>query len=131
MKMKKILALTVLFVFLVSSVCLAYTPDPDRWYWIASDSEVGFFYDKKTIEYYDGGNTCDVWLMHVRPAEGKYVIGHEIYKKNRTRKILSIAIYSIKTDKLLGSIENPYPKYEDIIPGSFGETFYEILFYER
>lgn len=131
MRNKKVIALTVLFMFLLSSVCMAYQPDPDRWAWIFSDDEVGVFYDKQTIRYSDYGNTCDVWLMMVEPAKKMHSIYHFYYKKNRTYALMDFIDYDSRTGKILDSDKYSYPDYSVIPPGTRAEVAYKHLFYRR
>lgn len=128
MKMKKTVALTVLFMFLLSSVCMAFTPDPNRWVWIGSNDEVGVFYDKHTIQYFDDGNICDVWIMTVEPAKGKYTVAHERYKKSRKWTVISFSEHSMKTKKQLDSVNAGDIGYFDIRPESVVESIYLYLF---
>ncbi len=131
MKMKKIVALTVLFMFLLSSVCMAVTPDPDRWVWIDSNNEIGLFYDKKTIKYDDGGDTCDVWIMTIEPAKYEYTLAHKIFNRNREWRLLALATYSMETNEVLQSATGSYYKVYEIPPGSIIEVVYDHLFYGR
>ena len=128
MKMKKTVVLTVLFMFLLSSVCMAFTPDPNRWEWIGSNDQVGVFYDKNTIQYFDDGNICDVWIMTVEPSKGTYTIGHERYKINRKWTVISFSEHSMKTKTQLKSAEAVDIGYFDVRPESVGESIYLYLF---
>lgn len=131
MRNKKVIMLTVLFMFLLSSACAAYQPDPHRWEWIYSDDEVGYFCDKQTVRYYDSGDTCDVWIMKVIPATKTYSAEHWLYKKNRTFSIQSYIDYDEKTGKVLDSYTYSYPDYNVIPPGTIAEVIYKHLFYKR
>lgn len=125
--MKKIVALTLVFMLLLSSVCLAFQPDPDRWGWIYSDDRVGIFYDKQTMDYYDNWYTCKVWLMKVYPNKDSYKIQKIFIKKNRTMSIMSTAEYD-SNGKIISSESWQYPDYDEIVPDSIGEAIYEYFF---
>lgn len=127
--MKKILALTFAFILLLSSVCMAtYQPDPNRWTWMTSTDTVSFYYDKQTRVYYDYGDRCRVWSLVVDYSKEEYTKALEEYcRQDRTIALLHLAIYDLRTDKLINSFDLP-PKYQVIIPGSIGEDKYKTMF---
>ena len=129
MRNKKVIALTVLFMFLLSSVCMAYQPDPHRWVWIYSDDQVGVFYDSKTVEFFNY-DSCDVWVMFVLPNQKMYQITHIIFRNNGTGAILATVDYNEETGEIIDTKTFPL-EYAVIIPGSIAEVVYNRLFPER
>lgn len=99
---RKTLALTLLLLFILSSVCMAYQPDPARWGWIYSDDEVGIFYDKTTIRHYTNyyGDYYDMWTMWVYPAQNQHHLRHDMLYKKRTIKLSKRSEKSIIPDSL-------------------------------
>ena len=88
-KMKKSVALTMLLMFLMTAVCMANPIDPSQWELIGSNEEMAVYYNTQTIKHYDGGAFCNVDVMMVLPAEGKFLITNSEYSKGMTVKILA------------------------------------------
>ena len=147
MRNKKVIALTVLFMFLLSSVCMAahtpnlfgtrssvgaYQPDTTRWLEIYSDDEVEVFYDMQTLDYYNDEKnirSCDVWIMYVHRTS--HTIHHYIVKENRMMALLAYVKYDDgRIGGVVGSNSWSSPEYDAIIPGSIGEGIYERFFYK-
>lgn len=127
--MKKTLALTLLFLFLLSSVCMAYQPDPSKWGWICSNDEFGVFYDKTTIQHYTGStDRCDVWIMHVYPAQNQHWIGRCMIYKNRTVKLIQFIKYDDLGHVIDSGDYSSSPPTASIIPDSIGEAIYKYFY---
>lgn len=128
MRKRKTIALTLLFLFLLSSVCMAYQPDPARWGWISSDSDVGIFYDKKTVQHYTYySDYYDVWIMFVYPAKKEYMMHHQIIYKNKTIKIKEVVTYSYSGYLIDSSDFSSFPA-DGIVPNSVGEAVYDHFY---
>ena len=125
MKMKKSIVLTVLFMFVLSAVCMANPMESGKWELIGSNAEVAVYYDAQTIKHYDGGAFCNVDVMMILPAEGKCLITNSEYSKGMTVKILSFREYSLETGELIGSGDDPNAEEHDIPAGSLFEVIWE------
>lgn len=128
MRTKKIIALTLLLMLLLSSVCMAFQPDPNRWAWVSSNDRIGVFYDKQTISYYDYGNTCELWVMLVYPDDGVYSISNLSFAKDRTMRPISFIKYDSNTGKLLDARTFANEAPSPIPPDSFAEILYTMIF---
>ena len=132
LSMKRVIPILLVLLILLTSTCFAaYEPDPERWLWLGSDSEVGIFLDKETITYSDDKATVDFWICWVYPAKNQFINENsKIDKHSKTYTHLSYAIYDCKTKKLISS--HTYAlweqKAEKIIPGTLGENFYRYFF---
>lgn len=144
--MKKIILTILLFIFVFTAQCFAN----DRYVWIASDDFMTFTFDSQTIKFskkYDGSidySIIEVWLKNDYSEDGK----NRVKDKNREIKdidefshMLSKYKYNIQTHqamflseflyaengKVLSSLKVTYPQWEDVIPGSYGETIEFII----
>lgn len=131
--MKKVLPILLALLILLSSTCFAaYTPDPERWIFIASDTKNSrYFIDTKTIHYSNDGDTVNVWVCAVPSQKNLHSFQNiELSYSNRTFLLLYFVDYNTKKNKPLASrAYNTYEQVpEPIVPNSLAETLFYYFF---
>lgn len=124
---KKVIVLTALFIFLLSSVCMAQTSS-DRWTEFYVDESSGFYYDSQTMQYNSNKTECTVWIMVIMPKENKYDIFLANTKKDRSLFLKEYYSYHLYTGELLGCITQEKEYRITIPPLSKFEMLYNLLF---
>ena len=125
--MKKIIAITLLFMFLLSSVCMAYTPSPDRWGILKQDSEDTIYYDKSCCHTNDGSFSKSMWILWLPKDKNVRVLQEWRYLADKRCTILSTIVFDNSTDKMIGSEYPSYP-YQTITPETTAEKVFYLLF---
>lgn len=121
MRFKKIIAITLLLMFALSSVCMAYTPNPDRWIHVQSYPDGELYFEK----YPHRSNTiCNMWTLWIDTKKNIRSIQQWSIKRNRTFTILDISLYDNKTNEFISSQSYSKP-YETITP----ETLVDIAYF--
>lgn len=115
--MKKVIALTLIMV-LFSSICMAYTPNPDIWFHVHSYPD-GELYFEKQINRSDE-NIRKVWILWIDTKKNIRTMQQLSIKKNKTYTILEIVLYDNKTNELISSQSFSKP-YEVIIPETIAD----------
>lgn len=124
--MKKICILCMLIFGLMTSVAFAaHKIDTERWFWVASNSELTTYIDKHNIKYNPDIDSCDLWTLSNIPAKNEYRIVHSvIYYKQNIIKSYDFAIYNSNNPQPISS-GNQNGFIEPIIPNSIGEILKE------
>lgn len=127
MKLKRSLVLTIMLIFLVSSVCMAYPIETPKWEPVGSNAEMSIFYDANTLTHYDGGSFCNVDVLIEFPAQRTALVMNNEYSKGMEVRILSLKEYNIHSGELLRVEENSDPEWHDITPGSTFEAIWNCV----
>ncbi len=125
--MKKTMLLAVLFMFVLTSVCMASLPNGNNLELIGSNDEMSIFYDKSTIRHYDGGAFCNVDIVVEFYGQNKTMVMNNEYSKGMEVRVLSIEEYDTHTGELLHAEEDPNAAWHDITAGSLFEVIWNCV----
>ncbi len=133
--MKRVVLCLVLLLSICAS-CVAFEPpQPPRWVWVGSNEHFGLWVDTETVRYYTGSNKAyhasdkcaAAWIMQYDADKDEVaMLRYEVDFNCRLMRNLSITVYN-SSKEVKKSYNNQYSDFEDIIPGSFGESVYDIV----
>lgn len=130
--MKKAAVLTLLFLFVFSSVCLAFKIDPDKWVWVGSNSGYQWFYDKENRHYEDYGRTGFIWVMMVDadPQKNGYIKSRIRFNTHNkyTFTVLSSGRYTAEGQEVASAPITPGGEVLPMEPESVEEKIYDAVF---
>ena len=134
--MKRILCLA-LFICSLASSCFAFDPpQPPRWHWVGSDSEIGIWIDKDTSKWevdrqgwwgHKGHTLVTVWIMYYQASTNSHSLEFGRWCLNCRS---NIQFKYVKYDSNGNCIKQGtyYPQTEElVIPNSWGEEILNSL----
>ena len=130
MRFKKIIVITLLLIFALSSVCCAAF-DEGTWLCVHKENDIKFYTNTKYIQFLDNGNTALVWVASGPYNKPPSLFGQMIIKSNRTFADICFFI-SIPTDSY-DLVIGPDPldvelQFYDIRPNTREAAIYSSLF---
>lgn len=128
--MKKVITLTLLLMLLISSVCMAYTPDSEEWEIIYVENNNAYYIKKDCIQYFDNGNTAIFWLTRANFRTPTIWFYQLLIKKDMTyANLCDIAVMPHLNGAVIGPYTNEKePYFSDILPNSREEAIYKRVF---
>lgn len=134
--MKRIFLIIVLLLYIPIITFAFEEPDPQRWYWVASDDKKGYWIDRQTLKFSTRNMetiSCynhkfvTAWLMVYNAEEDKTALEQFIFDLDcKKSKLLYFTLYD-EQGNLIDSFTPEYSKYEATIPGTYGEAVQEVL----
>ena len=128
--MKKIVVLTLLIIFLLSSICFAGNVDLDKWEWVVGNGRINYYHDKQSIQYLNDGNECSVHILRMNYEEENRSIAQFLIKKNKTITFLSLSVCDFETGYVINSF-TPEQEYVSIEKRPLYEILYDTFFPKR
>ena len=133
--MKRVLLCLMLLLSICASCAAFDPPQPPRWVWAGSNEHIGFWVDTETVRYYTGSNKAyhssdncaAAWIMQYNADKDEIaMLRCEVDLNCKLMRSLSFTIYD-SSKEVKNSYNNQYSDFEEVIPGSFGESIYDIV----
>ena len=125
--MKKIIAITLLFMILLSSVCMAYTPDPEEWE-LLGESDGYVYYNGKQFQC--ANNTYYVWIIPADSGDVQPLVQCAFNNLDETYACLWYFLFSTETKQILGPYRmEEFVEWRPIEKGSVFEKLYHKILY--
>lgn len=123
--MKKILLL-LLCLLAVSFTSFASKFNPDNWYWIASNSTMTSYINKKSLTYDPATDTATFYHRAYQPNDGyDYVSKMELNFTKKTLKEYPGYKYYFDNDRPVGT--NYFPETHEIMPDTLADALYNTI----
>lgn len=125
--MKNIIAITLLFMILLSSVCMAYTPDLEEWEFLGESDGYVYYHGK---QFQCANNNYYVWIIPSDSTDVQPLVLCAFNNQNKTYACLWYFLFSSETKQILGPyVIEELVEWRPIQKGSvFEKLYYKIVY---